>query len=82
MGKKAEPKLTKKQRERIIKEFGHIPTKEELFEKIMASQERMAKALAGAWENAPDDPKIKKQLLEAGEKSAKLKDGIKKTFNK
>ncbi len=76
-------KISEKDKQRIIKEFGHYPpTKEEIFEKIMASQERMAEALAGAWKNAPDDPDTKEKLLEIGEKSAKLRDGIKKAFGK
>ena len=82
MKKKKQPKLTKEQRERIIKEFGHIPTKEEIFDRIIASQERLAEALAGAWKNAPADAETREKLLEIGEKSAKLRDGIKKAFGK
>ena len=77
------PKLSKKRKEEIMKQFGgRMPTKEEIFQKIMESQERMAQALKGAWETKPDDPKIRKQLLEVGERSAKLKKGIQKVFGK
>lgn len=76
-------KLSKKRKEEIMKQFGgRMPTKEEIFQKIMESQERMAQALKGAWETKPDDPKIKEQLLEVGERSAKLKAEIKKVFGK
>ncbi len=70
-------KLTKKQKEKILKEFGgRMPTKEEIFEKIKASQERLMQALAGAARTAPDDPEIRKQLLEVVERAAKLRKGI------
>lgn len=77
------PKLSKKRKEEIMKQFGgRMPTKEEIFQKIMESQERLANALKGAWETKPDDPKIAKQLLEAGERSAKLKAKIKNLFGR
>ena len=69
-------KLTKKQKEEIIKKYGKIPTKEEMFQKIKESQERMMSALAGAWEEAPDEPEIKRQLLEAVEKAGKMRKKI------
>lgn len=65
--------LSKQQRERLIREFGHVPTKEEVFTKIRASVERMTWVLAGAWESAPDDPAVKKKLVEAVAKAAKLR---------
>ncbi len=75
--------LSKKRKEEIMKQFGgRMPTKEEIFQKIMESQERMAQALKGAWETKPDDPETKKQLLEVGERSAKLKKEIQKMFGK
>lgn len=61
---------------------GRMPTKEDIFQKIIESQERMAQALKGAWETKPNDPKVKKQLLEVGERSAKLKKEIQKMFGK
>lgn len=77
------PKLSKKRKEEIMKQFGgRMPTKEEIFQKIMESQERLANALKGAWETKPDDPKIKEQLLEAGERSTKLKAKIKNLFGR
>lgn len=77
------PKLSKKRKEEIKKQFGgRMPTKEEIFQKIMDSQERMAKALKGAWGTKPNDPKVTKQLLEVGERSAKLKKEIQKIFGK
>ncbi len=76
-------KLSKKRREEIMKQFGgRMPTKEEIFQKIIESQERMADALKGAWETATDDPEVKKQLLEVGERSAKLRNKIKEMFKK
>lgn len=59
-----------------------MPTKEEIFQKIMESQERLAQALKGAWETKPDDEETRKKLLEVGERSAKLKAKIKKAFGK
>ncbi len=77
------PKLSQKRKAEIMKQFGgRMPTREEIFQKIMESQERMAQALKGAWETKPDDPKVKKRLLEVGERSAKLKAEIKKAFGK
>ena len=75
-------KISEKDKQKIIKEFGHYPpTKEELFQKIMESQKRMNDALAGAWKTAPDE-ETKKKLLEVGEKAAKLQSGIRKVFAK
>ncbi len=74
--------LTKKQKEELIKKYGHVPTKKEVFQKLIESQERLANALKGAWETAPDNEEVKKTLLEAGEKSAKLKKEIEKLFAK
>ncbi|MEX2028170.1 MAG: hypothetical protein WD988_01570 [Candidatus Curtissbacteria bacterium] len=77
------PKLTKKRKEEIMKQFGgRMPTKEELFEKIRASQERMMTALAGAAKTAPDDPEIRKELMEVIEKAASLRKGVYKEILK
>lgn len=77
----AKVKLSKKRKEEIMREFGgKMPTKEDILEKILQSQQRMAESLKGAWENAPDDPEIKKQLLEVGERSMKLKKKIEKVL--
>ena len=66
-----------------MKQFGgRMPTKEEIFQKIIESQERMAQALKGAWETKPDDAETRKQLLEVGERSAKLKKEIQKMLSK
>lgn len=75
-------KLDPKTKERLIKEFGHIPTKEEIFEKLIQSQERMIKALAGASRTAPHDPQIRAQILKAMEKAVKLREKIYKSFGK
>lgn len=76
-------KLSQKRKEEIMKQFGgRMPTKEEIFQKIMESQERMAQTLKGAWESKPDDPEVKEQLLEIGERAGKLKKEIKKAFEK
>lgn len=42
----------------------------------------MAQALKGAWETKPDDPEARKRFLEVGERSAKLRKGIQKMFDK
>lgn len=70
-------KLTEAQRKKIMKQFGgRMPTQEEIFEKIKASQERLMTALAGAARTAPNDPEIKKQLMEAIEKAGSLRKRI------
>ncbi len=77
------PKLSKKRKEEIMRQFGgRMPTKEEIFQKIIESQERMAQALKGAWETKPDDPKARRKLLEVGERSANLKKEIERMFGK
>lgn len=75
-------KLSKKQKEEIIKKYGKVPSKEEIFEKLRKSQEKLVVSLALAWESAPDDPKIRKDLLNAMEEAVKLRDGIYKGFMK
>lgn len=67
------PKLTKKQKEEIIKKYGKIPTKKEIFEGLKKSQERLVVSLAAAWEVAPDDPEARKELLRLMEKALKLR---------
>ncbi len=75
-------KISEKDKQKIIKEFGHYPpTKEEIFQKIMESQKKLNEALAGAWNSAPEEEE-KKQLIKIGEKAAKLQGGIKKAFGK
>lgn len=75
-------KLSKKRIEEIKKQFGgKIPTKEELMQKIIESQQRMVDALEGAYKNAPNDPKIKEEILTAVEKSVKLKKNIVDAFS-
>ncbi|OGY26022.1 MAG: hypothetical protein A2Z24_02820 [Candidatus Woykebacteria bacterium RBG_16_44_10] len=69
----AKSKLTKKKKEELIKKFGHVPTKEEIFEKLKASQERLMWALSGALKTAPPDLELRKQLLQAIEKAATLR---------
>lgn len=67
-------KLSKKRKEEIMKQFGsRMPTKEEVFEKIRASQERMMEALKGAYETAPDDPNVRKDLVNVIEKATKMR---------
>ena len=76
-------KLTKKQREKIMKEFGgRMPTKEEIFEKIRAAQERLMTSLAGAVRTAPDDPGARKQLTEVIEKAGSFRKKIYKEILK
>lgn len=70
-------KLSKKRREEIMKEFGgRMPTREEIFEKIKASQERLMTALAGAAKTAPDDPVVRKHLMEVVERAGGLRKKI------
>lgn len=75
-------KLDPKTKEKLIKEFGRLPTKEEIFEKLIQSQERMIRALAGASKTAPEDPQIRTQLLKAMEKAIELREKIYKSFGK
>ncbi len=75
-------KLSKKRKEEIIKKYGKIPSKKEIFEKIKQSQERMIVALARAWEVAPDDPKTREELMEATEKAVKLREKLYKDLIK
>jgi len=75
-------KLSAAQRKRILKEFGHMPTQEELFAKVMASQQRMVDALHGAWETVPDDPAIRSQLSEVVGKVAQFQTHLKKVLKK
>lgn len=66
------PKHTPKQKQEIIKKFGHIPTKEELFAKIRESNQKMITALEGAWNCAPKEPAVRKQLTDAVAKASQL----------
>lgn len=75
-------KISEKDKQRIIKEFGHYPpTKEEIFGKILESQKRLNEALAGAWQHTSSGEE-KKQLIKVGEKVAKFQSGLKKAFGK
>lgn len=69
-------KLSQKRREEIIKKYGKIPTKEEVFQKIRESQERLIVSLAKAWEVAPPDPAIRKEVLEAMGKAVELREKV------
>ncbi len=75
-------KLTKKQKDRMIKEFGHIPTKEEIFAKLEVSLTRMNNALEGAWKTMPDDYKTRNDMEEIVSRSAKLREGVYQSFLK
>ena len=75
-------KLSKKQEKELIKKYGHVPTMEEVFERIKASQEKLMSALAGALQTAPDDPQIREQLLEAVEKAGQMRGKIYKDILK
>ena len=61
----------------IIKEYGHIPTKKEIFQKIRESQDRMMTALQGAFNHMPEDPKLRQQFIDALEHAAKFNRGVK-----
>lgn len=76
----AKLKLSKKKQDELIKKLGHIPTQEEVFQKIIESQERLADALKGAWETRPDDPEIEKQLLTVGGRAGKLRKELQKVI--
>jgi hypothetical protein len=75
-------KLSAEKKEQLIKEFGHIPTKEEIFEKIRTSQERLVVSLIAAWESAPNDPEIKSQILEAMQKASEIREKVYKKILK
>lgn len=59
-----------------------ILSKKEIFEKIKESQERLIVSLAAAWESAPDDPEIRKQLIEASKKAVNLREKVYKNILK
>lgn len=66
-----------------MKQFGgRMPTKEEVFEKIKASQERMMAVLKGAYEAAPEDPKIRAEFMDAIDKATKLREKVYKDLMK
>ena len=75
-------RLAKKQKEEIIKKYGKVPSKEEIFQKIRESQERLVASLIKAWEAAPDDPKIRKELLQAMERAVNLRKEVYKKLIK
>lgn len=81
-GAKSKPKLSKAQKDKLVKEFGHMPTQEEVFNKIKASQQKMMWALAKAWDAAPDDPKVRKQLIDVIEKAAKFDKKLQELIDK
>ena len=57
-----------------MKQFGgRMPTKEEIFQKLAASQERLMNALKGAYENVPNDPNVRSELMETIDKATKLR---------
>jgi len=71
------PKLAKKPKQKVLEEQDSAaPTEEEIVERIKASQERLMQALAGKARNVPDDPEIKKEVMEAIEKAADLRKRI------
>ncbi len=69
-------KLSEEKKEELIKKFGHIPTKEEVFEKIRQAQERLVVSLIAAWESAPEDPAIRSQILDAMKESLSLREKV------
>ena len=69
-------KLSKKKKEEIIKKYGKIPSKKELFDKIKESQERLVVSLVMAWKTAPDGPKIREEIIEAMEKALNLREKV------
>jgi len=75
-------KLSQKKQAELVEKFGHIPTQEEVFQKILESQERLAEALKGAWETKPSDPEVEKDLLEVGERAGKLRKELQKILKK
>lgn len=68
--------LTKKQKDELIERYGHIPNEEEVIENIRASSQKMLTALAAAWDVAPDDPKIKTDIIKALKKALELRKKI------
>jgi hypothetical protein len=47
-----------------------------LFDKIKKTQERLIVSLTAAWEVAPNDPEIRRDLLHTIEKAMKLREKI------
>lgn len=45
-------------------------------DKIKKTQERLIVSLAAAWEVAPDDPEIRKQLMATSEKALALREKV------
>lgn len=74
--------LTKKQKDELIEKYGHIPTEEEVVENIRASSQKVLTALAAAWDSAPDDPKIKADIVKALKKALDLRKKIEDTIEK
>jgi hypothetical protein len=75
-------KLSKNQEKELIKKYGHVPTEKEIFENLKAHQEKLMSALVGALETAPDDPEIRKQLMEAVEKATQMREKLYKEIIK
>lgn len=73
--------LLGEQEDRMIQEFGCAPTKEELLEKILLSQQKMLSVLAGAWDHAPEDKEVRVMILKAMKKAMKLREETKKAFS-
>lgn len=69
-------RLTKKWKQELIKKYGHVPTKKEIFQKLKESQERLIYPLAGAWQTAPDDPEERKKLLKSIKEAIKLREKV------
>lgn len=73
-------KLTKQEEEKLTERYGFIPTKEEVLRRIQESHKRMYESLMEAWQAAPDDPEIKKELMEALKRAVNLKGEIERVF--
>ncbi len=68
--------LSKKEKTKIVNKYGKIPSKKEILQKIKHSQERLVVSLAKAWETAPDDPEIRRDIIAAMQKALELRSKI------
>lgn len=69
-------KISKEKEKELIAKFGHVPTEKEISENIKASQEKLMTALVGMLETAPDDPEVRKKLMEAIEKAVEVRNKV------
>ena len=72
--------MAKMKDDRFVKQIGRLPDDDELFSKILVSEELLTRIIENAWHTAPDNEEIRERLIRISERSAKLREGIKKIF--